>query len=231
MADTINWSISPTGKGASINGSGENATVTFDTNYKTATTYTVTCTSGTHKGTFIVKRKGEGCSGGGGGGGTDFDISIELYNGTSSNIPLNPDTHTIYAVTTNNSNDIDHLGIEFTTSYAMTLAPNTSLIFNGIDAGSYLNYAKGIGCTVGKNKCGYKPNATALYWQQKSDEDKKIGGYYKIANIYVYDPVYTHNSDKIAVKLLDDNGNEHSGNNVLLEKGKTYKFKIVYYAG
>ena len=221
----MGWKIEPSDAGATINNNG--VVIFSDRTGKSNQTFTIKYEENGHCGSMKVTQEGSG----GGGGGTDFEISIELYNGTSSNIPLNADTHSIYVVTTNNSNDIDHLGIEFTTSYAMTLAPNTSLMFNGLDAGSYLNYAKGIGCTVGKDKCGYKPNATELYWQQKSDADKMIGGYYKIANIYVSDPTYHHNSDKIAVKLLDDDGNEHSGNNVLLEKGKTYKFKIVYYAG
>jgi hypothetical protein len=87
MADTINWSISPANEGASIQGTNENATVTFDTNYKTATTYTVTCTSGTHKGTFIVKRKGNGCSGGGGGG--SATITYKIQNDTNYSICFN----------------------------------------------------------------------------------------------------------------------------------------------
>lgn len=89
MADTINWSISPANEGASIQGTNENATVTFDTNYKTATTYTVTCTSGTHKGTFIVKRKGNGCSGGGGGG-SDLTghCSVSIQNNTSNDFTI-----------------------------------------------------------------------------------------------------------------------------------------------
>ena len=195
MADTINWSISPANEGASIQGTNENATVTFDTNYKTATTYTVTCTSGTHKGTFIVKRKGNGCSGGGGGGG-DNVLKFRLINRSGKDVSF--DGIAIYFMNkpsvSNYPADPSHPGVTLVThSQALEGFSGRGCLKNGDTSDTFT----------------YDTKDSVNWLKGRSDYE---GIYFEDSEYYSWDSLHGTNALELPIKIYD--GDEHNSGHI-----------------